>query len=177
MYLPVGSHSTSVTPGCSAEFMEVMSAVSMNSRAPPILHVITCTCTCIRTVYIATKDLQPTAPQLSRLGTLCPTLIYCICVCLFVCFIGWEFLGFLSPPIYSFASMLHTYMYISMYLNSGAALYGLQAVCNFKPHNLSILIPWRMCIVLAGAITHGRCVCVCVCCLTPSCQPTRQTVQ
>ena len=34
-------------------------------------------------------------------------------VCLFVRFIGWGFLGFLSPPFFLFASVL--YVYISMY--------------------------------------------------------------
>ena len=34
-------------------------------------------------------------------------LLFC---CLFVCFMGWEFLGFLSPPFCLFASVLYNSM-------------------------------------------------------------------
>ena len=42
-------------------------------------------------------------------------LLFC---CLFVCFMGWGFLGFLSPPFCLFASVLYTYnsMYIYLYM-------------------------------------------------------------
>ena len=55
----------------------------------------------------ASKDLQPTAPVL-KAGHL-------LCCCLFVHFIGWGFLGFLSPPFFLFAIHIYT-VYIYMYV-------------------------------------------------------------
>ena len=68
----------------------------------------------------ATKDLQPTAPATcsSQGWAPCVLLFYC----LFVCFIGWGFLGFLSPPFYSFASVLYT-LAIQIYFH-------VQCTCN-----------------------------------------------
>ena len=54
----------------------------------------------------ATKALQPTAPVL-KAGH--PVSYSC---CLFVCFMGWEFLRFLSPPFCLLASVLYTYNYM-----------------------------------------------------------------
>ena len=47
-------------------------------------------------------------------------LFFC---CLFVRFIGWGFLGFLSPPFFLFVCVLYTYMYMHMYMYVSMYMY------------------------------------------------------
>ena len=64
---------------------------------------MTVTCFCVYT-YVLYIQSQGWAP--------CILLFYCL-------FIGWGFLGFLSPPLFLFASVLYTYtctLYMYMYI-------------------------------------------------------------